>query len=45
MTSQIYLRCTETDKTMLKLAAQKEGLDVSALLRRLLIKENLINPL
>ena len=45
LTDVIYLRCTPEDKARLKMAAQEKGMDISTLLRQLLIKDRLITPL
>ena len=45
MTGLIAVRATEDDRASLKLAAQNQGLDVSAFVRQLLIKEKIIKPL
>ena len=45
MTGKIAIRATEDDIASLKLEAMKTGLDVSAFVRQLLIKEKIIKPL
>ena len=45
MNRRIMLRCTESDMADLKVAAQERGLDVSGMLRSILIKEKVLSPL
>lgn len=45
MSERMVLRCTPSDIAALRLAAQNKGLDVSALVRMLLIKERILEPL
>ena len=44
MNDTIVVRCHTEDKVNLKLAAQAAGKDSSALVRELLIREKIINP-
>ena len=45
MNQVLSLRCTIEDRAKLKLAAQRQGIDMSALVRQLLIKEGILDPL
>ena len=45
MNERIVIRGTEEDMANIKLAAQEKGMDCSTLIRQLLIKERIINPL
>lgn len=45
MNESIVFRGTANDKAQVKLAAQQQGMDTSAFIRYLLIKEKIINPL
>lgn len=45
MNERIYFRATPEDITNLKLAAQRQGVDVSAFIRNILIKERVFSPL
>ena len=44
MSSSIKFRAHETDVANLKLAAQRQGLDVSTFLRQILIRERILSP-
>ena len=44
MNKQIIMRAHEEDLANLKMAASEKGIDVSGLIRSVLIKERLINP-
>ena len=44
MTETVMFRSTAGDKAQLRLEAQKRGIDVSQLIRAVLIKENLLSP-
>ena len=44
MDEKIVLRCTKADKAMLRLRAQEKGIDTSTMLRMLLIREHLMEP-
>ena len=41
----ISYRCTQQDHADIKLAAQKELMDISSLIRRCLVKAGIITPL
>ena len=45
MTDRFILRCTTSDMVAMKLAAQERGLDVSGMLRMILIKQKVLSPL
>jgi hypothetical protein len=45
MRESASIRLTTKDKCELKLAAQREGLDMSGYLRKVLIQNNIISPL
>ena len=45
MNQRIVIRGTDEDIANIKLAAQELGMDCSALIRQLLIKEKIIQPL
>ena len=44
MDDRVILRCTPEDKKLIKQAARNEAMDMSAFLRAILIKQNVINP-
>ena len=44
MNLNFMVRCTPDDKLALKLEAQKRGMDVSQLIRTILIQEKILNP-
>ena len=44
MTQTMAIRVTENDKAEIKLAALKQGLDISQFMRQLLIREKIISP-
>lgn len=45
MNEKITMRATQKDIAEIKLHAQRQGLDVSTMLRLLLIKERIISPI
>lgn len=45
MNASATIRLTQRDKAELKIAAQKEGIDVSAFIRKVLINSNILTPL
>ncbi len=44
MDKVIVLRATEADRAAVKLAAQRQGLDCSGLIRKLLIENKILTP-
>ncbi len=45
MQERITLRATPEDVANIKVAAQREGMDSSGLVRRILIKQGIIEPI
>ncbi len=45
MNEKITMRATPKDVAEIKLAAQSQGIDVSTMLRLMLIKERIISPI
>ncbi len=45
MDKVIVLRATQDDKSALKLAAMKQGLDCSGFIRKLLIEHKVLDPM
>ena len=45
MNNRVTFRATESDVASMKLAAQKKGVDISTMIRMILIQEKIISPL